>query len=115
MEVLMGCRAGAEDVQSTGGEVPKDPAEEEAARRKTFEETVTHAQAEEKARRKAYAEAVTRAAQENKAQRKAHEEAMKSVAKEEAARRGVDAKTLITMLPTGKKKKGHALGLVDGW
>ena len=116
MEVVMGCRVGAEDVQSTGWEAPKDPAEEEAARRKAFEKAVTHAKAEEKARRNAYAKEVKRAAQEDKDQRKAHEEAMKRVAQEEGARRGVNATTLITLLPTSKKKKkAHASSLKDGW
>ena len=102
---MEGCEAGAEDLQSTGVEAPKDPAEEEAAMRKAYEEEVRRAEAEEKARRNAYAEAVMRAAQENKAQRKAHEEATRRVAEEEATRRGVDVATL---LPAGKKKKGRA-------
>jgi thymidylate synthase ThyX len=94
-------------MQTTGGEAPKDPAEEEAARCKAYVEALTRATEEEKARRNAYAEAVTRAAQENKARRKAYQEAIKRAAEEEAARRGVDAATLTTMLPAGKKKKGR--------
>ena len=86
-EVVVSCEAGVEDVRNTGDEVPKDPAEEEAARRKAFEE------------------AVTRAVKEERARRKAHEGTMTRTAKEEAARRGVDAKTLIAMLPTVEKKK----------
>ena len=53
-EVAVSCKAGVEDVRNRGEEAPKDPAEEEAARRRAYEEAVTHAVQEEKARRNSY-------------------------------------------------------------
>ena len=103
-QVVVVCKAGTEDVQTTGGEAPKDPAEEEAGRRIAYEIAVARAAVEEKARSSACSAA---ALQENNARRKAYEEAMKRTAEEEAARRGVPAATLIASLPkVGKKKKG---------
>ena len=46
-DVVVRREVGAEDVQCTGGEAPKDPAEEEAARRKLNAEAVTHAAEED--------------------------------------------------------------------
>ena len=59
-EVVVRCEVGAEDVQSTGGEAPKDPAEKEAA---------THAVEEDRERRDASTETSVRTAGEDGARR----------------------------------------------
>ena len=40
---MVSCEAGVEDVRNRGEEAQKDPAEEEAARRRAYEEAVTRA------------------------------------------------------------------------
>ena len=95
---MVSCEAGVEDVRNRKEEAQKDPAEEEAARRRAYEKAVTRAVQEEKARRNAYSQ-----------EAQAHEEALRRAAEEEAARRQIDAATLIKTLPTIKKEQQVSL------
>jgi hypothetical protein len=75
---VVSCEAGSEGVRSTGGGAPKHPAEEEAARRKSYEEAEMRARKEENARRNAYTKATYRTETEEKARRDAHDAVMRA-------------------------------------